>query len=45
LEAVLAFSDHQNIQTLKFYLDEEGGLQRQVSEMVAAQVATIPTAT
>ncbi len=37
LEAVLAFSDHRNIQTLKFYLDEEDGLQRQISELVAAQ--------
>ncbi|MDO8736120.1 MAG: tyrosine-type recombinase/integrase [Thermoleophilia bacterium] len=38
LEAVMAFSDHQNVQTLKFYLDEEDGLQRQVSQMVAAQL-------
>ena len=38
LEAVMAFSDHQNVQTLKFYLDEEDGLQRQVSQMVAAQI-------
>ena len=39
LEAVMAFSDHQNVQTLKFYLDEEDGLQRQVSQMVAAQLS------
>jgi integrase len=38
LEAVMAFSDHQNVQTLKFYLDEEDGLQRQVSQMVASQL-------
>ena len=38
LEAVMAFSDHQNVQTLKFYLDAEDGLQRQVSQMVAAQL-------
>jgi integrase len=40
LEAVLAFSDHQNVQTLKFYLDEEDGLQRQISELVAAQAGS-----
>lgn len=38
LEAVMAFSDHQNVQTLKFYLDEEDGMQRQVAQMVAAQL-------
>jgi integrase/recombinase XerC len=40
LEAVMAFSDHQNVQTLKFYLDQEDGLQRQVSQMVAAQISS-----
>lgn len=39
LEAVMAFSDHQNVQTLKFYLDEEEGLQKQVAQMVAAQLS------
>jgi integrase/recombinase XerC len=43
LEAVMAFSDHKNVQTLKHYLDEEDGLQRQVSAMVAAQVAEAAT--
>jgi len=38
LEAVMAFSDHQNVQTLKFYLDEEDGMQKQVAQMVAAQL-------
>jgi len=38
LEAVMAFSDHQNVQTLKFYVDEEDGQQRQVSQLVAAQL-------
>jgi integrase/recombinase XerC len=39
LEAVMAFSDHQNVQTLKFYLDEDDNLQKQVAQMVAAQLS------
>jgi len=39
LKPMMAFSDHQNVQTQKFYLDEEDGLQRQVAQMVAAQIS------
>jgi hypothetical protein len=34
----MAFSDNQNTQTLKSYLNEEEGLQRQVSQLVEAQL-------